>query len=66
MTIEQFVQTLLEEDLVFRSKGALADSSGELPTDADVSATFSVYPFVPELMEQFIKESGEKCSDGSG
>jgi hypothetical protein len=55
-----------EENLVIRSKGALANSSNELPPDADVSATFSVYPFVPELMKKFIEESEEtRVSNGT-
>jgi len=53
-----------EENLVIRSKGALADSSDELPTDADVHATYSV--FVPELVEKFMEKLEEKHSDGSG
>ena len=52
-----------EENLVIRSKGALVDSSDELPTDAGVYATYSV--FVPELVEKFIEKLEEKHSDGS-
>ena len=53
-----------EENLVIRSKGALADSSDELPIDADVYATYSV--FVPELVEKFMEKLEEKHSDRSG
>jgi hypothetical protein len=52
-----------EENLLIRSKGALADSSDELPIDADVYATYSV--FTPELMEKFMEKPEEKHSDGS-
>ena len=51
-----------EENFVIRSKGALADSSDELPT-ADVCATYSV--FVLELAEKFMEKLEEKHSDGS-
>ena len=53
-------QTIL---FLIRSKGALANSSDELPTDADVHATYSV--FVPELVEKFMEKLEEKYSDGS-
>jgi len=52
-----------EENPVIRSKGALADSSDELPTEVDVYATYSV--FVPELAEKFMEKLEEKHSGGS-
>ncbi len=48
---------------LIRSKGALANSSDELSTDADVHATYSV--FEPELVEKFMEKLEEKYSDGS-
>ncbi len=52
-----------EENLVIRSKGALADSSDKLSTDVDVYVTYSV--FTPGLMEKFMEKLEEKHSDGS-
>lgn len=48
---------------LIRSKGALANSSDELPTDADVYATYSV--FLRELVEKFMEKLEEKHSDDS-
>jgi hypothetical protein len=52
-----------EENLVIRSKGALADSSDELPTDADVYATYSI--FLPELIDEVLEKSADNRSSGS-
>jgi hypothetical protein len=52
-----------EENLVIRSKGALADSSDEWPTDGNVYPTYSM--FAPELLEKFMEKLKEKDSDGS-
>jgi hypothetical protein len=54
---------MLKENLRIRVKGVLADPSDELPLDADVYATYSV--FSPELMEKFMEKPEEKRSDGS-
>lgn len=61
--IRQGEKKMSEENLVIRSKGALADSSDELLTDADLYATYSM--FAPELVEKFMEKLEEKDSDGS-